>query len=696
MNNNDQQRYILVIEDKKGKKTINLEQETYSVGRHRTNSIVINSEEVSRHHATLIRKKSDKNEYSFWIVDGDNKGNVSQNGIFVNGKQCLEQELKHGDKILFGTEATASFHIINSNIENLLKKIEIKKSNILENSQETNTTTKKNQVINKPVSIINKEKILKLASFPESTPYPIIEIDLLKTAITYVNPAANQKFQDLANTKLSHPLIKDVLKNLNVNKQGNLFSREVKIGEKVYEEYIQYLPENKLLRIYVIEITKHKKNEEKLKYQANYDSVTNLPNRIFFKEQLTIALENAKKHNYNMVIMFLSLVTLNETLSHGIKDQLLKSFVQRLTTSLGIKDVVARWEGYEFAVLLPKIIDLEEVRKISQKIIYTIKLPFSIEGQKISLECTIGIAIYPEDGDNGEILLKKADAANCRIKNKAANKYQFYSIKMNDDPANEQLLQSENILHQALEKGEFLLYYQPQMNIKTGHIFGLEALLRWQHSQRGLVYPQKFIPQAQETDLILSLGEWALQTAIAQNQAWQKAGLPQRPVAVNLSEREFYQANLAAKIAQILTKTGLEPKWLELEITEVTLSKNLELALKIMRELQRLGVKLSLDDFGIGSSSLVYLQKFPFHRLKIDQSLVRNLKYNSDDLGIIKAAIALGRAFNMQVMAEGVETEQQLELLRSLECDEIQGYLLSQPLSAEKINTVISEIRRFS
>lgn len=371
MINNQQQRHILTIEDLNGTTTIVLEDQGYTLGRHSTNSIVINSQEVSRHHATLVQKISEENNISFWIIDGDGKGNMSQNGIFVNGKPCLEQQLKHGDNILLGTEVKASYQIIKS-------KIEFPPANL------DNNATKKNEHNQEGESIrSNKEKLLKLAAFLESIPYPIIELDLLKRAITYINPAARIKFKNLLRDQLSHPLIKDILQYS--NRQKNLFIREVKIGDEFFYLQEQYIPENKLLRIYVVEITKYKKNEAKLKHQASHDPVTNLPNRILFDKHLKIALANAKKNNHQMAVMFLNLEGFNENLSHAIKDQLLQNFARRLIVCLRIGDLAVRWESHEFALLLPQIIDPKEVVNISQKILYTLKLPLGMAGQQIKL-----------------------------------------------------------------------------------------------------------------------------------------------------------------------------------------------------------------------------------------------------------------------------------------------------------------------
>ena len=351
---------------------------------------------------------------------------------------------------------------------------------------------------------------------------------------------------------------------------------------------------------------------------------------------------------------------------------------------------MARWGGDEFTVLLPEISSTQEAAKIGQRILDALKQPFHLQEQELHVSSSVGIAIYPQDGEDAEILLRNADSALYRTKEKGRNHYCFYTPTMTSKTS--ACLQLENHLYRALEQEEFLLHYQPQVNINTGKIEGMEALLRWQHPELGKVPPKNFIPLAEETNLIVPIGEWVLQSACIQNKAWQEAGLPPFRVAVNLSARQFQQPNLVSMVAQVLEKTGLEPHWLELEITETTIMQNVDFALQALRDLQQMGVHISMDDFGTGYSSLGYLKKFPFHTLKIDQSFVRELRDDPQDMAIISAVIALGRGLNLRVVAEGVETLQQLELLRRLQCSEMQGFWFSRPFRAEYAKKFLSYV----
>lgn len=425
--------------------------------------------------------------------------------------------------------------------------------------------------------------------------------------------------------------------------------------------------------------------------QSYYDSLTNLPTRTLFNEHLSIALTNAKRTQSQMAILMLDLEGLrniNDKFGYAIGDQLLQSVAQRLKDCLRGGDIVARWGGDEFTILLPQITNVENINRISQRILKSLQKPFEIHKYQIQINSSVGISIYPQDGQDSKTFLKKAEFALELHKKQAQN-----TVRLDDSTSNNknsQLLRLEKLLHQALEKEEFSLYYQPQVNIKTGEIDGMEALLRWQHPELGLMSPRKFIPWIEKTDLIAPFSKWILKTACSQNQLWQKAGLSPLSIAVNLSSGQFQQPNLVKMVAQVLSETGLDPHCLELEITEATLMQDLEFSRKALHNLQQMGVRISMDDFGTGYSSLGYLRQFSFHKLKIDQSCVNNLKDNPKDTAIISAVIALGHSFKVRVVAEGVETQQQLELLRSLQCEEMQGYRFSLPLKAEEATKFLS------
>ncbi|MBD2310817.1 EAL domain-containing protein [Desertifilum sp. FACHB-1129] len=431
-----------------------------------------------------------------------------------------------------------------------------------------------------------------------------------------------------------------------------------------------------------MDITERKHIEETIRYQANYDQLTGLPNRKQFSERLLAALEKAERDRSRLAVLFLDLdrfKNINDTLGHAAGDRLLQSMSERVKNCLRSTDMMARWGGDEFTILIPEIHSAEDPAKISQRILDSLKYAFNLEGHQLHISNSIGIAIYPQDGMDAETLLRNADAALYIAKEQGRNNYQFYTSVINSQAA--EFLSLENELHQALKRQEFVLLYQPQINIVTGEVIGMEALIRWQHPQFGLVSPDKFIPLAEQTGLIIPIGEWVLQTACQQNKAWQDAGLPGVRVGVNLSARQFQQPNLIEMVANILSETGLSPEYLDLEITESLSMKNVDLTQKILTDLYNRGLHLSIDDFGTGYSSLRYLKQFPCHTLKIDRSFVQGLSNDSKDASIIKVIIALGRELNLELVAEGVETEEQKNLLHQMQCQYMQGYLFSRPLN---------------
>jgi diguanylate cyclase (GGDEF)-like protein/PAS domain S-box-containing protein len=432
------------------------------------------------------------------------------------------------------------------------------------------------------------------------------------------------------------------------------------------------------------DLTEQKQAEATIKHQALHDTLTNLPNRIFFDRKLTLALAHAEKIESLIAVMFLDLdrfKVVNDTLGHTMGDLLLQSVVQRLKGCIREKDTIARWGGDEFTLLLPEINSPEDATAIAQRILEVLKPAFILEGYRLHVTTSIGIAIYPHDGKDADTLVKNADAALYRAKEKGRNDYQNYTVTINSQAC--ELLTLENSLYPALEKEEFVLYYQPQVNTITGEIFGMEALIRWQHPELGLVPPNIFIPLAEENGAIVPIGEWVLKTACTQNKIWQNMGFPSVCVAVNLSARQFQHRNLVQTVAEVLAKTKLHPSFLELEITETVAMQNTDLAKTTLMDLHQMGVYLSMDDFGTGYSSLNYLKQFPFHTIKIDQSFIRDLNANIEDTAIIKAIITLAKGLNLKVVAEGVETEELKQLLQTLQCENMQGYLFSPPLSAQ-------------
>ncbi len=425
--------------------------------------------------------------------------------------------------------------------------------------------------------------------------------------------------------------------------------------------------------------------EDMLQHQASHDRLTGLPNRMLFDDRLSLALASTHRYGEMLAVVFLDLdgfKTINDTLGHAVGDQLLKNVAERLTGCLRQGDILARWGGDEFTLLLSPISGAEDTTKIATEILNTLNVPLQLDGRELHIKASLGIALAPYDGDDADTLLKNADAAMYRAKQQGRNNYQLYTPAIGTK-AKEQLV-LENNLYKALERQEFRLHYQPQFNLQTGELVGMEALIRWQNQELGFISPALFIPIAEEMGLINSIGEWVLWTACAQNRAWQSLGLPPIRMAVNLSALQFQQKNLVKVIAHVLESTKLEPRYLELEITESIAMQDISLTIAVLRTLRSMGIQIAIDDFGTGYSSLSSLKHFPLDKLKIDQSFVRELVTDSYDAAIITALVALGHGLNLEVIAEGVETEEQLAFLHSIKCDAMQGYLLSRPLPAQE------------
>jgi diguanylate cyclase (GGDEF)-like protein/PAS domain S-box-containing protein len=442
------------------------------------------------------------------------------------------------------------------------------------------------------------------------------------------------------------------------------------------------------------DITKRKQAEERLHYLANFDPLTGLPNRTLFSDRLSQALQRALRHKRSVAVLFLDLdrfKNINDTLGHAFGDLVLKNVSERLAACIREGDTVARLGGDEFVLILDNLAQEEDTRLIAQKVLSTLSSPFSVEGHEFFITTSIGIALYPNDGNTYESLIKNADTAMYRAKEKGKNNYQHYSPALNAKIS--ERLAMETHLRRALERNEFELHYQPLVAPAWGRVIGVEALLRWKRPGVGMIPPSDFIPLAEETGLILPIGEWVLQTACAQNRAWQSAGLPPIRVAVNLSGGQFQQQHLVEDIAAILHETGLSPEYLELELTESIIMKSTEATVTTLRRMAELGIRISVDDFGTGYSSLSYLKRFPVSTLKIDRTFVGDLTTDPDDKAIVKAIITLAHSLKLGVVAEGVETREQLQFLQSLQCDYVQGELFSKPVPADKVAPLFAQQR---
>ena len=431
--------------------------------------------------------------------------------------------------------------------------------------------------------------------------------------------------------------------------------------------------------------------EDRIQFMATHDALTGLPNRTLLTDRLSQAVLHAKRYDSWVTALFVDLDNfkfINDSLGHNAGDELLKTVARRMVSCIRATDTVVRIGGDEFVIVLfdqPKDVDVisETVRKIQS----SIAEPVRLEGHDLSVTSSIGIANYPNDGVDTDALLANADAALYRAKDVGRDNFQFYTSELNARVHEKFLLREE--LRNAVARSELVLHYQPQVDLRTGRVFALEALVRWQHPKFGLVPPIKFIPMAEGSGLIVPIGNWVLREACRQNKAWQDAGLAPIVVSVNVSARQFREKNLVTQVASALKETGLEAKYLELEVTESLIMQDVELAVATMMELQGLGVHLSIDDFGTGYSSLCALKSFPVSRLKIDKSFIDGLLANENDKAVADAVISLGQKLNLRVIAEGVETEAQATFLRGLNCDEMQGYLFSKPLSVRGIEELL-------
>src|SRR5262245_31377123 len=443
-----------------------------------------------------------------------------------------------------------------------------------------------------------------------------------------------------------------------------------------------------------IDITERKRAEEQVKHLAFHDPLTSLPNRLLFSDRLTLAVAQAHRHNQKLAVLFLDLdrfKIINDSLGHSVGDELLRQVAERIQEYVREGDTVARLGGDEFTLLVPGINAEEDAAKIARKICDAIHDPFWIDGRELFVTTSMGVAANPSDGHDAETLFRNADSAMYRAKEQGRDNYQLYTPAMNAKAV--ERLSLESRLRQAVANDELELHFQPFFDLKTTKVLGAEALLRWRHPELGLIPPGEFIPIAELSGLIVPIGEWVLRTACAEARKWHEKGFSGLTVSVNLSSRQFQQADLVSQVTNALADTGLEPDKLDLEITESNAMQNAEHSINTLWGLKKQGVRISMDDFGTGYSSLNYLKRFPIDRIKLDQSFVRDLPGDKDDAAIAMAVIAMGRSLELVVIAEGVETEEQLAFLKDRECDQLQGFLLSRPLPPEAFESFLQNSR---
>ena len=520
-------------------------------------------------------------------------------------------------------------------------------------------------------------------------------------------------FLNFIGKKAADVLPADVVREIIYHLEETLRTNEMQIFEyelsvegkgHAFEARLAVSGEDRVMAI-VRDITDRKMTENTIRHLAYFDNLTNLPNRTYFKRQLDHAISHARRHKGLVALLFLDLDNfklINDTLGHAEGDQMLKQVAGRLTACVRNMDivsrnaadqtsgVVSRFGGDEFAILLSEISSAEDAAKVARRVLETLGLGFRLNGQEFFISASIGVALTPDDTEDADSLFKYADIAMYSAKEKGKNSYQFYNTAMNDTSIEQFAI--EHGLHRALERNEFFLVYQPKLDIATEKIIGVEALIRWNHPEMGLLLPARFIPTAERNGLIVSIGEWVLHSACLQAKKWQMDGLPPVSMAVNFSSLQVNRQKMGDVVKDVLRKTGLDPCYLELEVTESALMEHTTSTINMLHDLKSLGVKIAIDDFGTGYSSLSSLKRFPLDMLKIDHTFVRDIVNDQDDASITKAIIAMAHSLKLKVVAEGVEDQEQLSFLRNHGCDEAQGHIFSPPVSGDAIPEIIKEI----
>ena len=530
------------------------------------------------------------------------------------------------------------------------------------------------------------------SAFEEITGYKRTEI-IGQTPRILKSDAQNKKFyRRLWECILNGDVFSDVI--INRRKDGVLYYEEKTITPQkdIMGKITHFISSGK-------DITERMESQELLKHLAHHDNLTGMPNRLLFQDRLYQAMSRVSWHKRTVAILFIDLdrfKRINDTLGHGVGDQLLCETAERLNSCVREGDTVARLGGDEFSVILNDLASRDDISPICEKIIHSLTQPFIINGNELFVSASIGIAQFPLDGEDNKTLLKKADMAMYEAKAKGGETYCFYSEQNNAGQFERLSLESK--LRRALDNNEFFLNYQPQLHLKSVQVISREALLRWTHPEFSDITPNIFIPVLEETGLISPVGEWVMLQACKDEMVRQKAGLTPQRVAVNLSIRQFKQSDFVSRVENILNQTGIKADYLELEVTEGLLIKDIPETARTLHELHELGVKLSIDDFGTGYSSMNYLKRLPFDTLKIDQSFVRDIMQNKDDAAITSAIITLAHSMELEVVAEGVETMEQLQYLYRQDCDLIQGFLFNRPMSFDKVDVfeqINPEIKQF-
>ncbi|BCX12395.1 MAG: diguanylate cyclase [Thermosynechococcus sp.] len=810
-------RHLLVIEDQEGRRILHLKASTYTIGRHPSNTIVLKSPMISRQHAVLLRVLDPSSgNFFFRLIDGDLQGRRSVNGLTVNGKPCQSHILQHGDVIVFGGAVRARYHAIAHISDSGFKRYTHALAAFSIPGQEVGFF--KEALIGNQGPESTDLQLLRLSSFPELSPYPIIELTL-DGQLTYLNPAAIQELPQLMDEE--HPLLA-WLKNWSLEKRR--FSvEEINIGDRAYEATIHLLPASELIRCYLTDITQRKRSElalriseeryalaaeaandglwdwdisnrlmyysprwealvgeaagtlkpmieewwrrvhpedrkqlqqhlkehllglrplfecefrlrhrdgnyrwmrsrgkalrnaqgqpyrmagsmtdvtgyhriqEQLLHDALHDAMTGLPNRVLFMDRLNQAIARRGRRPHSLfAVLFLDVdrfKVINDSLGHCAGDQLLIAIAQRLTSCTRAEDTVARLGGDEFAILLSDLTAPAQGMTAAERILLALSRPFLVEGHEIFTSASIGIAFPSGDSQRAEDLLRDADTAMYRAKSLGKARYEVFSMGIRAQTV--ALMQMETDLRRAAERQEFLVYYQPIVNLSTLKIVGFETLLRWQHPERGIIAPGQFMTVIEETGLILPVSWWVMTEACRQMQRW-AAVFPwsrELTISVNLSGRHFQQPDLLPNLKSILAETGFPAPRLRLEVTEGVLIDNKDVAIAALEEIRAMGIGIYMDDFGTGYSSLSYLHRFPIDTLKIDRSFIANFNCEEASATIVQVILILAHSLRLKVVAEGIETREQYGLLKTLGCDYGQGYFFARPLSAQQVEKLLA------
>ncbi len=530
--------------------------------------------------------------------------------------------------------------------------------------------------------IAGQERSESIARISEENPNPVLRVTI-QGHVLYANGPAKMLLE-FWNIDIGDPLPDEWCRAVvEAEKKQTATERELICHDSFFVLTLQPVVDADYVNLYGRDITKRKETEEQI---VNFDDLTGLPNRALFQDRLKQVLGHARRTGKLVAVHLIDLdhfKDINDTMGHDAGDALLKGIGERLLGCVRTSDTVARIGGDEFGVIQVEPNNADSIAILAQKLLKSLEQPFKIDGRDVHSNASIGITIFPDDAEKPEEILRNADMALYHGKGEGRGSYRFFVTKMNDDIQRRRAIEDD--MRAGLERGEFVLHYQPKLHIRSNRITGMEALIRWNHPQQGFMSPAEFIPVAERSKLIVPIGEWVLREACARNKAWTDAGLGPIKVAVNLSAVQIHETDLTATVRGVLEETGLDASQLELEITESLAMRNAEATIELFTELSEFGVSVSIDDFGTGYSSLSYLKDFPIQRIKIDKAFIDDIGSDENPGAIARAVTTIGHSFGMEITAEGVETEDQLTFLHSLDCDEIQGYYFSRPLPEDQL-----------